>query len=287
MVPRRRMALRRVDKLLAGYVGFLTLVIAVRGGVGQPTWWLVGAHVLFGVLLALFARLGPRDRIGQALHDLYPLILLGGLYTELGLVSLDFGVGRLLQHDQVVQGWEEALFGLQLSYEWIRRAPSVFWSGLLHFAYFTYYPIIYLTPVALLITGRRRGAQDVVLATMIAFVACYVVFVFYPVGGPNYAFEHPTGPVREVWSARLVYGVLDLGSAIGTAFPSSHVAATVAAVATTWSASRRVFAVTVLPAVLLVVATVYCQMHYGVDALAGLAVAALATAAVRALPADA
>jgi len=281
------MALRPVDKLLAGYVGFLTVVLAVRGGVGPPTWWLVGAHVLVGVLLALFTRLGPRDRLGQVLHDLYPLILLGGLYTELGLVSLDFGVGRLLEHDHVVQRWEEALFGLQVSYEWIRRSPSVFWSGLLHFAYFTYYPIIYLTPIALLVAGRRRGAQQVVLATMIAFVACYLVFVFYPVGGPNYAFEHPTGPVREVWSARLVYGVLDLGSAIGTAFPSSHVAATVAVVATTWSASRRVFAVTVLPAALLVVATVYCQMHYGVDALAGLAVAALATAVARALPSNA
>jgi membrane-associated phospholipid phosphatase len=275
------MALRPVDKLLAGYVGFLTVVIAARGGVGPPTWWLLGAHALFAVLLALFARLRPGDRIGQVLHDLYPLILLGGLYTELGLVSLDFGVGRLLEHDQVVQGWEEALFGLQISYEWIRRSPSVFWSGLLHFAYFTYYPIIYLTPIALLVAGRRRGAQDVVLATMIAFVACYVVFVFYPVGGPNYAFAHPTGPVREVWSARLVYGVLSLGSAIGTAFPSSHVAATVAVVATTWSASRRLFAVTLVPAVLLVVATVYCQMHYGVDALAGLAVAGAATATVR------
>jgi membrane-associated phospholipid phosphatase len=87
--------------------------------------------------------------------------------------------------------------------------------------------------------------------------------------------------VREVWSARLVYGVLSLGSAIGTAFPSSHVAATVAVVATTWSASRRLFAVTLVPAVLLVVATVYCQMHYGVDALAGLAVAGAATATVR------
>ena len=278
------MALTPVDKLLAAYIGFLTIVIAARGGVGQPTWWLLGAHALFALLLVLVMRLRPHHRVGRLLHDLYPLILLGGLYTELGLLSLDFGVGRLLAHDLVVQGWEEVWFGFQVSYEWIRRSPSVFWSGLLHFAYFTYYPIIYLTPIALVVAGRRRGARDVVFATMVAFVTCYVVFVFFPVGGPNYAFPHPTGPVRDVWSARLVYGVLDRGSAIGTAFPSSHVAATVAVVATTWSASRRLFAITVVPAVLLVIATVYCQMHYGVDALAGLAVAAIATAAARALP---
>ena len=281
------MAVKPVDKLLAGYVGFLTIVIAVRGGVGQPTWWLLGAHVLFALLLVLFARLGPHDRLGQLLHDLYPLILLGGFYTELGLLSLDFGVGRLLEHDRVVQGWDQFLFGFQISYDWIRRSPSVFWSGLLHFAYFTYYPIIYLSPIALLLAGRRHGARQVVLATMTAFVVCYVVFALYPVGGPNYAFAHPIGPVRNVWSARLVYSVLDLGSAIGTAFPSSHVAATAATVAALWWASRRAFAVAVVPAALLVVATVYCQMHYGVDALVGLGVAALAVAVVRAVGAEA
>jgi len=272
---------RPVDKLLAAWVGFLTVVIAARGGVGQPTWWIIGAHALFALLLVLFARLGPRDRIGQTLHDLYPLILLGAFYTEIGLLSLDFGVGRLFAHDTVVQGWDEFLFGAQVSYDWIRLHPSVFWSGLLHAAYLTYYPIIYLGPVALVLAGRRQGARDVVLAMMVAFVVCYVVFTLFPVAGPNYAFEHPSGPVRDVWSARLVYAALSVGSSIGTAFPSSHVAATIATVGAMWRASRTIFAITIVPALLLVVATVYCQMHYGVDAMAGLVVGALAVPAAR------
>ena len=273
--------MKPVDKLLTAWVGFLTVVVAARGGVGQPTWWILGAHALFALLLVLFTRLRPGDRLGQTLHDLYPLILLGGFYTEIGLLSLDFGVGPLFGHDAIVQGWDEFLFGMQVSYDWIRLHPSVFWSWVLHAAYVAYYPIIYLGPVALLLSGRRQGARDVVLAMMVAFVACYVVFVLFPVAGPNYAFEHPSGPVREVWSARVVYAMLSAGSAIGTAFPSSHVAATTATVVAMWRASKTVFAVVLVPALLLVVATVYCQMHYGIDAIAGLLVGALAVPAAR------
>jgi membrane-associated phospholipid phosphatase len=272
---------RPVDTLLACWIGFVTLLIVGRGGVGQPTWWLVGAHALFALLLVLFTRLEARHRIGRVLHDIYPLLLLGALYTELGLLSIDHGVGGVLQHDLIVQGWEERLFGAQVSYTWIRTDPSVFWSGLLHFAYLLYYPIIYLAPAALMLTGRREGARNVILATMAAFVLCYIVFALFPVAGPNYAFTHPTGPVREVWSARLVYGILDAGSAIGTAFPSSHVAATAAAVVALREESPSFFAVALVPAILLVVSTVYCQMHYAVDVIAGVVVTAIAVAATR------
>ena len=275
--------MRPVDKLLAGWIGFVTLLIVGRGGVGQPTWWLLGAHALFALLLFLFTRLESRHRVGCVLHDVYPLLLLGALYTELGLLSIHYGVGDLLQHDLLVQAWEERLFGAQVSYTWIRADPSVFWSGLLHFAYLLYYPIIYLSPAVLMLTGKQQGARSVILATMAAFILCYVVFALFPVAGPNYAFAHPTGPVREVWSAQLVYGILSAGSAIGTAFPSSHVAATVAAVLALRDESTPLVSVTLVPAILLVVSTVYCQMHYAVDVVAGLLVAAVAVAGTRPL----
>ena len=76
MVPPAGTALNPVDKLLAVYLGSVTLIIAARGGVGTATVWLIIAHLLFGVLLYLFTRLTPRDTIGAVLHDLYPLFLL-------------------------------------------------------------------------------------------------------------------------------------------------------------------------------------------------------------------
>ncbi len=270
------MAVRPVDWLLGGYVAFVTGLVLIRGGVGTATPWILSAHLLFFLLLALFQHRRSHGRLGQTLHDLYPLILLMPFYTELGLLGMDRGVERILANDAVVQGWEYWLFGSQISYEWIRRSPSVLWSHVLHFSYLTYYPIVVVGPILLVMRGRRPEARQVLFVTMLAYVACYVVFLLFPVAGPNYAFSHPAGVVREPWSAKAVYGVLGSGSSIGTAFPSSHVAATIAAVLALWKEWKPLAVALTVPAGVLVVATVYCQMHYGIDALAGVGVAVAA-----------
>ena len=224
------MALTATDRLLGGYLGFVTIVMFARGAFPSVgAWGILAFHALFGVLLWLFTRLKPGDRLGIFLHTLYPLIMLIPLYGEFGLINDNIPVDRILAHDAVVQQWEAALFGGQASYEWIRRFPSVFWSGVLHLAYLAYYVIIAVGPLWLVIRGRPAGAQHAIFCMMLAYMPCYVLFLAYPVAGPYYAFEGPTGAVREVWSAQLVYGLQAEGSSIGAAFPSSHVAATVSA----------------------------------------------------------
>jgi membrane-associated phospholipid phosphatase len=264
---------RPVDKVLAGYLAFVTMVVLVRGGPDDPgDGWLLLIHGLIGLLLVLFTRLQPSQRVGQILWDFYPLLLIPALYAEIGILSEQLGRPTILAHDAVVQQWEAAIFGRQVAYDWIREAPSVFWSMVLHIAYFSYYPIVFLGPLLLLVRGQRVRARKVMFTIVLAYVICYVVFILYPVAGPNWVWDHPTGPVREVWSARLVYAVLEGGSSIGAAFPSSHVAATMAATLALWHQWRTLSAVFMLPAILLVIATVYCQMHYAIDAATGLVV---------------
>jgi membrane-associated phospholipid phosphatase len=274
------MALNRVDKLLGGYLAFVTAVIVVRGPFDDiANAWMIAMHALFGVMLYLYTRLQETDRLGRALHILYPIVMLLPLYSQIGLLNAPLGTDAIFANDTVIQGWEDAVFGSQISYTWIRNQPSVFWSGLLHVAYFAYYPIVTVGPILLVLRGRPGDARAVMLATMIAYVACFAVFVLYPVAGPNYAFDHPTGPVREVWSARLVYNVLAGGSSFGAAFPSSHVAASLAATLALWRTWKPLAAVFTIPMILLVVATVYCQMHYGIDAGVGLLFGGLAVLA--------
>jgi membrane-associated phospholipid phosphatase len=284
------MALTRIDRVIAVYLLFVTVVIVVRGPFHGPFPWLLTTHALVFLLLWLFTRAPADARVGRVLHTLYPLLLLMPLYTEVGMLNVQLGVAHVLAHDAIVQRWEQAIFGTQIAYTWIRTYPSVFWSGLLHLDYMSYYPIIFLGPVLLVAQGRHDAARRVLLTTMVAYLVCFAVFIVFPVAGPNYAFPHPTGPVRNVWSARIVYRLLAGGSSVGAAFPSSHVAATVATVLALrreWPTLAAVFA---LPCALLVVAVVYCQMHYGVDALSGLGLGiaiAMATGRVRVTTADA
>lgn len=265
--------MRPVDKLLAGYLAFATIVVLVRGGpTDQGDGWLLVVHALIALLLILFTRLQPSHKLGQFLWDVYPLLLIPALYTEIGVLAEQLGRPRIFANDAVVQQWEATIFGGQLAYDWIRKSPSVFWSMVLHVAYFTYYPIVFLGPFLLFLLGRRVNGRKVLFSIVLAYVICYVVFILYPVAGPNWVWDHPTGPVREVWSARLVYAVLAGGSSIGAAFPSSHVAATMASTLALWHQWRTLAWIFLVPAILLVVATVYCQMHYAIDAVTGLMV---------------
>jgi membrane-associated phospholipid phosphatase len=77
-----------------------------------------------------------------------------------------------------------------------------------------------------------------------------------------------------------VYGVLENGSSYGAAFPSSHVAATLVATGAAAIASRGLGLVLGVPSLLLTIGVVYCQLHYAVDALAGVLVAGVVMAGV-------
>ena len=261
---------RPVDWLLLGYNGVVTAVVVWRAPHLAGWQWLLLAHLQIFVLIYL-VRLPDLGGAGRAIAELYPLILLVALYSELDVIN----AGRAV-HDTLIQRWEAALFGGQPSRDWWRSAPSLFWSFLLHGAYLAYYPILVLPAFWFALHRQLRALRVFMLSVMTAFVACYLCFIFMPVAGPYYAFPRPSGSFIETLPARWVYDTLRQGSSFGAAFPSSHVAATVAALLAGWRASRTLGLLLLMPTLLLMVAVVYCQMHYAIDALAGLVVGVLA-----------
>lgn len=272
----RETRLRPVDLLLAGYLAVVS-VVAIDRAPGLPNcWWLLVAHALFGVLLYLLTRpgLGP---LGRSIREIYPLLLLVSLYSELDVLN---GPGGTAVYDATVQGWELAIFGTQLSTEWWRAMPSRFWSAVLHAAYLSYYLIV-VAP-AFYFAWRRDlvALRHFILVVMTTFVVCYLVFIFFPVAGPYYVLPRPDAWFLDNVFARAVYDTLATGSSYGTAFPSSHVAAAVAATLSAGRGSRALGWTLAVPTVLLTVAVVYCQMHYGVDAIAGLLTGAGVTVVV-------
>jgi membrane-associated phospholipid phosphatase len=264
--------LRSVDVLLLAYVGVVSVVAAARAPSQPACWWLLLAHALFVLLLYLVTRpgLGP---VGRTLRELYPLFLLPGLYSELDILN----AGNVSIHDGLVRHWEMLVFGSQISREWWQAAPSAFWSTVLHGAYLSYYLIISAPALYFAWKGDLAAVRRFVLIVMSTFVVCYLCFIFFPVAGPYYQFPRPADWFLANLPARLAYEALATGSSYGAAFPSSHVAAALAATLAALRASRRLGLVLLIPTTLLTVGVVYCQMHYGVDAIAGLAVGAMVT----------
>lgn len=268
-------ALRDVDLLLLGYLGVVSVVAASRAS-GQPAcWWLLLAHALFLVLLFLLTRPGL-GAVGRTIRELYPLFLLPGLYSELDILNAP----GLRMHDSLVRHWEFFVFGGQVSRDWWQAAPSVFWSSVLHAAYLSYYLILSTPALYFAWKGDLVAVRRFVLVVMTTFVLCYLFFIFFPVAGPYYEFPRPAGWFIGNPPARLAYEALATGSSYGAAFPSSHVAAALAATLAAMRASRRLGSILMIPTALLTVGVVYCQMHYGVDALAGLLVGGAVTGLV-------
>jgi membrane-associated phospholipid phosphatase len=261
--------------LLLAYLTVVSVVAVLRAPGRPGCWWLLVAHGLFVVLLYLVTRpgLGP---VGRTIREIYPLFLLPGLYSELDILNSD----ALPVYDRIVQQWESWLFGSQISREWWRAVPSRFLSTLLHSAYLSYYLIISAPALYFAWRGDLQAVRRFVLVVIATFVICYLVFIFFPVAGPYYEFSRPPSWFTTNLPARLTYEALATGSSYGAAFPSSHVAAALAAALAALKSSRRLGLVLLIPTLFLTIAVVYCQMHYGVDALAGLGVGAAVTVLV-------
>jgi membrane-associated phospholipid phosphatase len=233
--------------------------------------------------VAALALAAPSARraggVGLFLGTFYPLLLTVALYTEAGLLNVAGGT----VHDARVQGWEEALFGSQVSLTWIRAWPWAWLSTLLHAGYLSYYAILAAAPLAPWLRGDRAQATHVLLLMMVTFYLCYMVFLVFPVAGPRYSFPPADNAATRTALAHLTHDLLRQGSAWGTAFPSSHVAVSLVAAVSAWRAWRPLGAVLVPAALLLTLGTVYGQLHYAVDAAAGAFLALLVLSSDRVL----
>jgi hypothetical protein len=257
---------RLVDRLLATY-GVVVATVALTRLDHPGAAFILGAHLGL-ILLAWLATRAPTTGLGGILRASYPVFILTGLYA-----SLDILIGRgAPTWDAPLLALEESIFGSQPARDWWRASPSPFWSTVLHAAYFSYYFIVPLPVLVLLVQRRRHAIEPYLNGVVATFLACYLIYLFFPVSGPYYQWPHPDGAFVDNLPARWVYAALAQGSSYGAAFPSSHVAATVAATLGAWAASRRLGLVLAVPTLLLTVGVVYTQMHYVVDSVAGVVV---------------
>lgn len=262
----------RIDRLFLGYMAATGLLALVAGGrVGAL---LFAAHLAVGAgVLLLSRRPFPSRALFRFVRLAYPVALTPLLYAELAILNQFVTVGYL---DTLVQAWEEAVFGLQPSIEASGWLASLWFSEFLHLGYFCYYVLV---PAALLGAWATRGdaaLHRTAFATAAAFFLSYAIFIFFPVAGPRYSFPRIEGALTEGSLFGLVHAVLESASSKGTAFPSSHVAAAGAAVVAAGLEDRRWLWALIVPWTALTLGTVYGRFHYGIDALAGIVIAAVA-----------
>lgn len=258
-----------VDYLAQAYLA-ATAVVALTSF--SSTGLLIAAlHVVAIGLIARGATFPlPKHGLAVFFRLFYPVALTPILYLELAPLNQLHVTGYF---DATVMRWEELLFGTQLAMAFSEKIGRLWFSEMLHIGYFSYYFIVPGAAATAYLLKGPRALERASFTIALAFFICYLCFSVFPVAGPRYDFptiagEGPSGPTFA-----LVHTLLESGSSKGTAFPSSHVAATVSAWFATGRESKRVFWIMAPFAVSLTLATVYGRFHYGIDAAVGLAVA--------------
>lgn len=221
------------------------------------------AHSRVGGIVGILFRL---------IHDWYPPVILPFLYVELARLN------RIVWEsyfDSWIQSLERWVFTVSPVLWFSEVLPSLLVSEYLHFAYIFYYLMIPILGFALYLKKRSIEFQAYIWTLMMTFFFCYIWFIFFPVEGPRYSSPLLAETLQRGIFYRFSHWVLDQGAARGAAFPSSHVAAAMVTLFCAWKWERKVFLFLLPLGVGLTLGTVYGRFHYGVDALAGIFVAAM------------
>jgi membrane-associated phospholipid phosphatase len=236
--------------LLVKYIGLLLLIVVARRTaerIEKKGW------VLFRDFLPILLIFEVYDGLGYMLHVINPAD------ADSSLIRID----RLL-------------FGVDPSV-WLERFASPLLNDLMHLAYFSFYFLPILLGIIFWVKGKRGAFNRLVLGATGAFYLCYLGYILVPAVGPRFTLAPLYRlPLEGTAITDFVRGVVATAENLQwDCFPSGHTAVTLVVL---WYAFReeRTTSYLFLPiSALLLLSTLYCRYHYGIDLIAGAAVAAV------------
>lgn len=261
---------RPANLLLAFCCLFAALVLAL----GRPNDWAPSAAIYLGLALSIpllhqLVQVHPIPAFRWA-EALYPgpvfYLMYGRLNPLCDLLHPALADARLQQIDRL-------LFGVQPAV-WLapRIAPWV--NDLLMLCYASYY--VWPNLVGILYLRRRddlsfnRWALAITLASMINFL-CYMAV---PAMGPRFMLAGAfPGPIEGHLWAGFMAEAFRHSPYFRDCFPSGHTTLTLMVLIESWRRLRGLFWIELPVTLGLIVATVACRFHYGVDLIAAVPLA--------------
>jgi hypothetical protein len=184
--------------------------------------------------------------------------------------------GELIRAEQAVFGGQPTLWLQRITWPWL--------TELMMFAYVVYVLLYPLVCGAIWHAAGEAALEHCLLGLTVANVVCDVGFIAFPVAGPTYymrdAFTVPLDGWLFTAAGELIRAKLHFA---GGSLPSPHCAAATVL----WAMAlryRHTLALALAPVVLMLyLSTFYCRYHYVSDAVAGIAVGAMAVVATNRL----
>jgi membrane-associated phospholipid phosphatase len=261
----------------AALVGLSAVAFAARRRLPDPAEvFLRYAEMAAG--LGLIVALVPRsERLPgwvRFLLDFYPAAFIPVLYETLGPVIAAARGGPL---DDVLIAADRALFGRDLTV-WLERFVRPELTNFFYLSYTSYYFVALALGVALYLRSKRDLRRFIFTLTLVYYVS-YAGYFVLPALGPRFALaSRQTVPLETTaLSAAIAKTLNELEHTKFDVFPSGHTMIAVTVLLVAFRRARDVFWALLPISTCLVLSTVYCRYHYGIDVIAG---ALLAVASV-------
>jgi membrane-associated phospholipid phosphatase len=233
---------------------------------------IVAAAVAAGFWLTHFGK--------PILRDLAPLGAALTAYREMNWFSAAVHDHHL---EQTWVVWDRVLLD-QLHLRQIIESAGAVIPEFLEFCYLLVYGVGPLVVLMAILARKRHGTDQLWMAYLAGTLGAYALFPYFPSDPPRTLF--PTSDLPHVMTAMRQLNLYIVGGygIHSSVFPSAHVSSAFSAawgLLITIPEKRWIGWSVAGYAVLVSIATLYGRYHYGVDALAGLAVSLLAILAVR------
>ena len=256
------------DRIYVAVHAALTVLVCVRLSHVTHAQWYVAWNALVIAAIVLLARKRNSGPLWQFAHDWLPALLFMTVFEEVSFLSLSL---RPEWQNEIVIAWESAIFPVPPG-EWLRRYSAPWFSELLEFGYFTFYPLYPV--VAGVLWARRQRPQfsgafrHLTDALSVGYAVCYAAYLVFPIRSPshNAGLTPPSegGPFHSL--VRLIQGHAGVH---GNAFPSAHIMLGFAVLVFAFRYLPRLAPWLLVCVLLMSVGAVYDGYHYALDAVAG------------------
>lgn len=264
-------AFRPYDILSLAFLILIDLLImASRHNLDRWSAYVVLHLLLAGLILAIVMAAGRfRSRVCSLLRDAYPFFLLFFLFEEMErfthLIFHEWQHHFLIAADRFVFGVDPTV--------WLERIIWPPLSEFLQLIYCSYYALLPVGGLLLLLLARRALIDGILTAVSTALYLCFIGYVLLPAEGPWKTLASlQTVTLDDSLFYRIVAVIQRRGGIVGGCFPSAHVSLVFAVLFSFFFFWRRAFYVFLPYSVLLAFATVYGRYHYAVDGLVGMVI---------------
>lgn len=263
------LVLKDVYYLVFFYLAISSGIIIFSSYRDQLAWkFYLGMNIVIASIGVLFLIGKFKSIFFLILMQWVPLFLILYFYQVAGVLSRAF-YNRTF--DDNIISIENRLCRGKPPFIWLSEVLDNYWfSEFLHGCYFFFIPLLYSFPLYFYLKQDLHNFYLCSFSILLLLFINFLIHCLIPVISPRTIFEKIKKPLSDGFVYRCTHWVVELGSATGTGFPSTHVAIGTLCLLIAYHVSMLFFFLLLPFCFGLILSTVYGRFHYVIDVLAGM-----------------